>query len=244
MYIKIKNGSNVKQYTLTDAYQKPYIKVNNNILPLTTRTTNGLHLKVKDNGQTYRPLEYKQSSSSSSVSGSRSWYSSNANGAGLYDLTALTRKSTSDSIVNVEYYNPVTTSWVTNYITHWQDSSWAVKYGNTSSYTWSNISKSKSGLDSDYDRYTVFYGEPVSRWYSNTKGSYSLYTNRQMGPYYTKGIEVYQSYWVEQRIQPLVSTPPPRSWTDYYTRSSTYGYTGKSSSSSSSSKQDNFMTWD
>ena len=49
MYLVIKDdNNNKKSYQVTDAFNKPYMKVSNSILPLTLNTTNGLQLKLGD----------------------------------------------------------------------------------------------------------------------------------------------------------------------------------------------------
>jgi hypothetical protein len=54
-YLVIKNGNATKSYTCKDSEpNKPYLKVSNKYLPLTTNTTTGL--KVKANGNEYSPL--------------------------------------------------------------------------------------------------------------------------------------------------------------------------------------------
>ena len=87
MYLKAGN----KDYRLTDSYNKPYIKVNGSILPLTTNPhMGGGVIKCKDtNNNTYRVLEYRSTSSSDS------YYTSSIDPGNMSDTTALTRSSTS-----------------------------------------------------------------------------------------------------------------------------------------------------
>lgn len=54
-YLVIKNGEEKKSYRCRESANKPYIKVSNSYLPLTTQTGTGL--KVKINGSTYRIAE-------------------------------------------------------------------------------------------------------------------------------------------------------------------------------------------
>ena len=92
MYLEIKEGSSSKQYTLTDSYAKPYIKVSNqSVLPLTTNTTQGLQLKVSIGGSTMRGMEFN------TMSTSVTYYSSAANPGIMSSTTALTRQSTSST---------------------------------------------------------------------------------------------------------------------------------------------------
>ena len=88
MYLKIKDNNQTKQYTLTSSFQKPYMVVKHestsSVLPLTTNTTSGMHLKVKANNTTYRPMEF------TSASGSGTYYTSQVNSDGLSSVTALT----------------------------------------------------------------------------------------------------------------------------------------------------------
>lgn len=89
-YLKIKNGTETKQYTLTDNYSKPYLVVNTNqVLPLTTDTTAGLRLNVGISDTTYRLLEY------GSASASATYYTTAISSEGLSETTALTCESTS-----------------------------------------------------------------------------------------------------------------------------------------------------
>ncbi len=46
-YLVIKDSFQEVRYVLTENFEKPYIKVNNSILPITTNTTNGAHLKAR-----------------------------------------------------------------------------------------------------------------------------------------------------------------------------------------------------
>ena len=87
MYLKIKNGNQTKQYTLTNAYAKPYIKVSNSVLPLSPEDKPGLRLKAKIGNQTYRAMEYLNSSTSAS------YLTTAAGSAGLSSTTALTESS-------------------------------------------------------------------------------------------------------------------------------------------------------
>lgn len=87
-YIKIKNGSTTKQYTLTNAHAKPYLRVSNSYLPLTEATTAGFKLRVKSGTKSYRAMEYLSSSSSTT------YHTTAANQAGLSSVTALTRSYT------------------------------------------------------------------------------------------------------------------------------------------------------
>ena len=117
MYLKVQYNNSIKPYTLTDNYNKPYIKVNGSILPLTTNTTQGLHIKISMNNITYRPLEYN------SMSTSDTYYTSKVDSIGLSSTTALTRSSTYDtqyytrsSTSSTVYYTRSSTSG-TNYLT-------------------------------------------------------------------------------------------------------------------------------
>ena len=49
-YLVIKDSVQEVRYALTENFEKPYIKVNNSILPITTNTTNGAHLKARGGG--------------------------------------------------------------------------------------------------------------------------------------------------------------------------------------------------
>ena len=100
MYLKVQYNNSIKPYTLTDNYNKPYIKVNGSILPLTTNTTNGIHINIYANNTTYRPLEYN------SMSTSDTYYTSAIQSNGLSSTTALTRSSTYDT----QYYTRSSTS--------------------------------------------------------------------------------------------------------------------------------------
>ena len=86
-YIKIKNGSTTKQYTLTNAHAKPYLRVSNSYLPLTEATTAGFQLRVKTGNKTYRAMEYKSSSTSTTYN-----TTSTSPGA-MSNTTALTCES-------------------------------------------------------------------------------------------------------------------------------------------------------
>jgi len=128
MYLKIKNGTSVKQYTLTDSYAKPYIKVSGSILPLTTQDTTGLRLKVKANNTTYRPLEY------GSASASATYYTTSENTAGLSEITTLTRESTSGT----SYLTRESTSG-TSYLTKVVSTETLFTHGMTHSTYWNFI---------------------------------------------------------------------------------------------------------
>ena len=106
MYLKVQYNNSIKQYTLTNNYNKPYIKVSNSILPLTTNTTQGLCIKINHNNTTYRPLEYN------SMSTSATYYTSGINSNGLSSTTALTRSSTSQTI-----YHTCSSTSSTSYLT-------------------------------------------------------------------------------------------------------------------------------
>ena len=117
MYLKVQYNNSIKNYNLTNEYNKPYIKISNSILPLTTNTTNGIHLNIQANNTTYRPLEYN------SMSTSDTYYTSAVNSNGLSSTTALTRSSTYDtqyytrsSTSSTVYYTRSSTSG-TNYLT-------------------------------------------------------------------------------------------------------------------------------
>ena len=117
MYLKVQYNNSIKLYTLTDNYNKPYIKISNSILPLTTNTTQGLHIKLYANNTTYIPLEYN------SMSTSDTYYTSAIQSNGLSSTTALTRSSTYDtqyytrsSTSSTVYYTRSSTS-ATNYLT-------------------------------------------------------------------------------------------------------------------------------
>ena len=84
MELRIVNGTKSKSYMTTNAFSKPYLKVDGKIVPLTTSTKTGIQLKAKAGNVVYRAMDYE------SVSGSATFYSSNANGAGLSSTTALT----------------------------------------------------------------------------------------------------------------------------------------------------------
>ena len=89
-YLPITDGIETKRYLATSAYPtKPYLHVGNDVIPLTTNTTNGLQLKVKVGTQTYRLMEY------GSESASATYYTSAEVSEGLSEVTALTRESTS-----------------------------------------------------------------------------------------------------------------------------------------------------
>ena len=109
--------NNSKSYNVTNAYNKPYMKVNGSILPLTTIGGGVIHCKVDNT--TYRPLEYKSTSSSES----NSWYTSAVNSNGMYDTTALTRASTSG----------------TSYLTQQVEGQGYIKYYLSSSSSNSNV---------------------------------------------------------------------------------------------------------
>ena len=49
-YVKISKDGNEKSYLLTNEFNKPYMHISGSILPLTTNTTNGLHLKISIGG--------------------------------------------------------------------------------------------------------------------------------------------------------------------------------------------------
>ena len=49
-YLKIEKNNTTKEYLLTDSFNKPYMHISGSILPLTTNTTNGLHLKISIGG--------------------------------------------------------------------------------------------------------------------------------------------------------------------------------------------------
>lgn len=184
MYLKIKNESNEKNYTLTSDYAKPYVVVRNgdvsSVLPLTPNTTQGLQLKVKLNDQTYRAMEYVSASGSSSgtKSASASYLTSSEGSAGMSSTTALTRASTSGT----SYYTRASTS-ATSYLTR-QSTSDTV-YGTSTLYKTfsgrgtfrskatitrntlyvSNWSRTASGKGSDaYAQWTVssFYGNKLT----------------------------------------------------------------------------------
>ena len=106
MYLKVQYNNSIKQYSLTNNYNKPYIKVNGSILPLTTNTTNGIHINIQANNTTYRPLEYQ------SMSTSNTYYTSAVNSNGLSSTTALTRSSTSQTI-----YHTCSSTSGTSYLT-------------------------------------------------------------------------------------------------------------------------------
>ena len=89
MYLNIQDGNTSMQYTLTESYTKPYIKVNNeSVLPLITDTSQGLQLKVQINNQTYRGAVY------SSTSESASYLTSSSNKGDMSNTTALTSVKT------------------------------------------------------------------------------------------------------------------------------------------------------
>lgn len=87
-YIKIKSGSTAKQYTLTNNYPKPYLRVSNSYLPLTEATTTGMRLRVKTGAKSYRAMEYKSSSSSTT------YRTTAASPSVLSSTTALTEEET------------------------------------------------------------------------------------------------------------------------------------------------------
>ena len=116
MDLRIKNNNATKSYVITNnCTTRPRVCMKSDTgvsatpisyLPLTTSTTQGLALRAKVNDQSYRALEFR------SMSGSATFYSSNANGQGLSSTTALTRASTS----RTEYLTRSSTS-ATSYLT-------------------------------------------------------------------------------------------------------------------------------
>ena len=130
MDLRIKNNNATKSYVITNnCTTRPRVCMKSDTgvsatpisyLPLTTSTTQGLALRAKVNDQSYRALEFR------SMSGSATFYSSNANGQGLSSTTALTRASTS----RTEYLTRSSTS-ATSYLTRSSTSgeSYLTKYG-------------------------------------------------------------------------------------------------------------------
>ena len=141
MDLRIKNNNATKSYVITNnCTTRPRVCMKSDTgvpatpisyLPLTTSTTQGLALRAKVNDQSYRALEFR------SMSGSATFYSSNANGQGLSSTTALTCSSTSrteyltqSSTSRTEYLTRSSTS-ATSYLTRSSTSgeSYLTKYG-------------------------------------------------------------------------------------------------------------------
>ena len=176
--------ANNKSYLVTNNYNKPYIKISNSILPLTTNAPSygGGVIKCNINGNTYRVLEYRSTSSSSSDS----YYTSAVNSDGLSNTTALTRSSTSGE----SYLTRSSTS----------GTSYGTTYTNQRYYSWSQEATSQ------YYTYTNYYTKVTAISYLPefttiqsiwNQGSYYLYFNIQ---YLNNQKSIYAGRMVTSRI--------------------------------------------
>lgn len=132
LYLAIGNKTKTKTYRLTDSQISPnYLVIQTDIkqtnrrsyLPLTTKSKNEMHLAIRNNHKTYRPLEY-----SVTEYGTTTFYTfSTTTNEHLSSVTELTRESISSTI----YETRVSTS-ATNYAT--RKSTSKTNYG-TSAYS-------------------------------------------------------------------------------------------------------------
>ncbi len=228
MYLEIKEGSSSKQYTLTDSYAKPYIKVSNqSVLPLTTNTTQGLQLKVSIGGSTMRGMEFN------TMSTSVTYYSSAANPGIMSSTTALTRQSTSStsyltrpSTSGESYITRPSTSG-TSYLT--AKGNWV--YGGYNTHTsysghWVYNNGTPYGYSYSMSGYTTMdYEIPMtSTWNLYQNGAYESY-NYYMGTVSNLG-------FYRQGIYSEISTIPPITYSyssvrtnyRYYINTSEYGW--------------------
>lgn len=243
-YLKIQNGTKTKEYTLTSAYQKPYIRVSNSILPLTTRTTTGMHLKAQNGNTSYRPLEYVSTSQSASTSESSSvtYKTSKANSAGLSSTTALTRASTSQTVYDTRVS---TSNTIYGTVTAGRYS-----YGRTRDYD--KITRvyhiSRTALEGQNGQ-VICYGSSLEYYESNdwmtTHNTTSRY-NLGFTSYYGAMTFALTAVTATRTTGTTYQTRASTYQTRYLTRASTSGYSGVSSSSSSTSasSSSSTMTWD
>ena len=201
MYLKVQYNNSIKNYNLTDNYNKPYIKVSNSILPLTTNTTNGICIKIQANNTTYRPLEYQ------SMSTSDTYYTSAVNSNGLSSTTALTRSSTYDT----QYYTRSSTS-STVYYTRSSTSGTNYLTGSVS-HNWEYI-----------ETYRVLYTDNNNYTYSATTSltaqkhySYSSWTGEQRSPNNVTVRYTYTSYQITFESITSCRTIPGETKTYIYT---------------------------
>lgn len=105
-YLVVKTSPNAtpESFQLTNACNSPRLAVGSSYIPLTNTGGSSCNIRVKDNNNTYRAMEYKSSSSSSSVqettgysgvSSRVSYYQTTLNNsAGLSSITDQTKVST------------------------------------------------------------------------------------------------------------------------------------------------------
>lgn len=157
-YLKIKNGQSTKQYTLTDSYQKPYLKVSNSVLPLTENTTSGLQLKVKNGTKTYRAMEYAE------TSGSGTFYTTAVDSSGLSETTKCSETVT--LTLSQPYYEEITSESLGTYTV----SMVSTKYGSSLiRFAIPNVStkfytKAYSKLISDAPIYDVTFATTIETY--------------------------------------------------------------------------------
>ena len=148
-YLKISNGSETKAYQLLSddtGLEKPYVKVSGSILPLTTRTTNGIGLKVKVPSTTTTTTCYTTNTTSdniidtSIISTTETWYSIKLSGYYSYSGTGSMKVGNDD--------------W--HYLTYTNRTS-KVTY-----YSYANLTSSSQSNNVNYK----FYGDPLLYTYA------------------------------------------------------------------------------
>ena len=216
MYIKIKNGTKTKEYTLTESYEKPYLHVKSSVLPLTTNTTNGFHLKMKNNGKTYRPLEYKSSTI----------YTTAANPGNMSSTTALTYARTYATI-----YRTKTRATIVSII---GSSSTLGVTGTPHNQTLLVNNYTASSLISQARSSATFYfsGNPVSMSYTNSNGGTQTATYTYLQGKLTGWTRLQTSSGISTAVKSTASAQTTvTTGTVYYTSRQTSAYSGISGTS-------------
>lgn len=153
-YLPITDGIETKRYLATSAYPtKPYLHVGNDVIPLTTNTTNGLQLKVKVGTQTYRLMEY------GSESASATYYTSAEVSEGLSEVTALTRESTSGEsyLTRESTSGEIYGTSAENYLTRWGMRSSSGDDYLVDSYVYNSVTRKITTYSSEYNSNTYTY---------------------------------------------------------------------------------------
>ena len=124
LVIKGKNN-NTRSYSLNTTYSyKPYLKVSNGYLDLTTETGTNVALNVKEGNKTYRPVQSSSSFTSKEYNTSSTYTSSDS----YHTTTRVSNYTGSYKAATSTYYGKqtITTAYMTRYTSLYQTATYSV----------------------------------------------------------------------------------------------------------------------
>lgn len=208
-YLKIRdNGGNVRAYVTTNNCNKPRIRAYNGYIPLTTNSA-GAGLKARAGNTNYRVMEWK------STSQSTTYHTTNANGAGLTNATALTRSSTSTTtpLTRPETYTTVALTQPVE----------GIAYYGTSQYDTSGTACFiyNGPTSTLYESRTIYETRVPAITFTR---SYSDLEDKNMGKYEVYKFEHSANVTMYITTSSRYSTTRPNNMTNFYENTSSQSY--------------------